>query len=115
MVTHSSVGNVKCRPYSSGEFPKHTALNPACSRRRQGRANPALRLPQSNLTAAARLTLTVGAPSKAWRFLQSESLCRIRPNPSFVPSVAVVTEALPNKTTEAYTGNHIGHKEDRTS
>jgi hypothetical protein len=33
----------------------------ACSRRRQGRANPALRLPQSNLTAAARLTLTISS------------------------------------------------------
>jgi len=28
MVTHSSVGNVKCRPYLSGEFPKHTAAQP---------------------------------------------------------------------------------------
>jgi len=33
---------------------------PACSGRRQGRANPALRLPRSNLTAAARLNSAVG-------------------------------------------------------
>jgi len=38
----------------------HQPPNPASSRRRQGRAIPALRLPQSSLTAAARLTLTVG-------------------------------------------------------
>jgi len=34
-------------------------LTSACSRRPQGRANPALRLPQSNWTAAGRLTQPV--------------------------------------------------------
>jgi hypothetical protein len=59
----------------------------------------------------------VSAPSEAWRFLQGESPCRIRPNQPFVPSVAVVKEEwkkFPNETIEAYTGNHMGHKRDRT-
>ncbi len=38
------------------------------------------------------LAQTVGAPSKAWRFLQGESPCRTRPNQPFVPSVAVMKE-----------------------
>jgi hypothetical protein len=38
------------------------------------------------------LTQTVGAPSEAWRFLQSASLCRTRSNQPFVPSVAVMKE-----------------------
>jgi len=42
----------------------HQPPNPASSRRRQGRAIPALRLPQSNLTAAARLTPTVSRFTK---------------------------------------------------
>jgi len=42
--------------------------------------------------APARVTQTVGAPSEAWRFLQSESLCRTRSNQPFVPSVAMMKE-----------------------
>jgi hypothetical protein len=34
----------------------------------------------------------VSAPSEAWRFLQSASLCRTRSNQPFVPSVAVMKE-----------------------
>ena len=42
--------------------------------------------------APARVTQTVSAPSEAWRFLQSASLCRTRSNQPFVPSVAVMKE-----------------------
>jgi hypothetical protein len=39
------------------------------------------------------MSRAVGAPSKAWRFLQGERPCRTRPNQPFVPSVAVMKEA----------------------
>ena len=39
------------------------------------------------------VTPAVGAPSEAWRFLQGERPCRIRPNQPIVPSVAVMKEA----------------------
>ena len=42
--------------------------------------------------APAQVTQTVSAPSEAWRFLQSASLCRTRSNQPFVPSVAVMKE-----------------------
>jgi len=52
---------------------------------------------------------------EAWRFLQDGRSCRVRSNQPPVPSVAVVEEVKePNETAEAYTGNHIGRKGDRT-
>ncbi len=54
-------GRTTGRPQSSGgESPRsHQPPNNASSRHRQGRAIPAFNLPQSSLTAAARLTLAV--------------------------------------------------------
>jgi len=52
---------------------------------------------------------------QAWRFLQGGSPCRVRPNQPPAPRVAVVEEVTrPNETAEAYPGNHIGRKGDRT-
>ncbi len=51
---------------------------------------------------------------EAWRFLQGASPFWVRSNQPPIPSVAVVEEVeKPNKTAEAYTGNHIGRKGDR--
>jgi len=63
-----------------------------------------------------RRTSQLGAVERqeAWRFLQGESPCWVRSNQPPIPSVAVVEEVKePNKTAEAYTGNHIGRKGDR--
>ena len=57
---------------------------------------------------------------KLGAFLQGGSPCRARPNQPPVPSVAVAEEAVekggprPNRAAEAYTGNHIGRRGDRT-
>jgi hypothetical protein len=57
-----------------------------------------------------------GAPRKAWHFFRGESPRWKRPNQPSIPSVAGVKEdGSLNNTTEAYTGNDVGHREDRTS
>ena len=51
--------------------------------------------------------------------MQGESPCWIRANHPSIPSVAVVRKVVqeertePNKTIEAYTGNHVARKGDR--
>ena len=62
------------------------------------------------------MNLIVSAPSEAWRFLQGESPCQGRANHPLVPSVAVVEEVLYglNEIIEAYTGNHVDRRGDRT-
>ena len=63
------------------------------------------------------VSFCVSAPSEAWRFQQGEGPCQGRVNHPPVPSVAVMEEVLYglNETIEAYTGNHVDRRGDRTS
>ena len=76
------------------------------------------RLPESGgsvARAAGQLSSMPLCAKQAWRFLQGGSPCRVRPNQPPAPRVAVVEEVTrPNETAEAYPGNHIGRKGDRT-
>ena len=59
---------------------------------------------------------SVSAPSEAWRFLWGGSPHRVRSNQPPVPRVASGEEAVePNEPGEAYTGNHVDRRGDRTS
>ena len=75
--------------------------------------NKALHLNATQFSGVAAVNSVVER-QEAWRFLQGESPCWVRSNQPPIPSVAVVEEVKePNKTAEAYTGNHIGRKGDR--
>jgi len=58
---------------------------------------------------------------RTWRFLQGASPCWGRTNHPPIPSIAIVRKVVqevrtgPNEAIEAYTGNHVARREDRTS